>query len=135
MAVYWEFYRRRRTVVVALQQAAIVDESFARRSQELMEPDLRHLAGHLAGLDLPGDPLVVASMVTTLLSTFADLWLSGRGPDLGRELSDEEAIETLTSFLYAGIGGPVTARPTASAASGSAGSSSPSAPAGRRTGT
>jgi len=35
----------------------------------------------------------------------ADLWLSGRGPHLGRQLSDDEAIETLTSFLYAGIGG------------------------------
>jgi len=105
VAVYWGFYRRHRTVVVALQQAATVDESFARRSQELLEPDLRHLAGHLSGLDLPGDPLVVASMFTTLLSTFADLWLSGRGPQLGRELSDEEAIETLTSFLHAGIGG------------------------------
>ncbi|MEU8610797.1 TetR/AcrR family transcriptional regulator [Actinoplanes sp. NPDC048791] len=105
VAAYWGFYRRHRTIVVALQQAATVDESFARRSQELMEPDLRHIADHLAKLDLPGEPLVVASMFTSLLSTFADLWLSGRGPDLGRELSDEEAIETLTSFLYAGIGG------------------------------
>ena len=114
VAVYWEFYRRQRTIVVALQQAAIVDESFARRSRELMEPDLRHLADHLEKLDLPGDPLVVASMFTALLSTFADLWLSGRGPNLGRELPDEEAIETLTSFLYAGIGGEHhTTRPAA----------------------
>ena len=105
VAVYWNFYRRRRTILVALQQAAIVDPSFARRSQELMEPDLRHIAGHLERLELPGDPLVVASMITTLMSAFADVWLSGRGPGLGRELPDEEAIETLTSFLYAGIGG------------------------------
>ena len=105
VAVYWDFYRRHRTIVVALHQAATVDESFARRSQELMEPDLGHIADHLAKLDLPGEPLVVASMFTGLLSTFADLWLSGRGPDLGRELTDEEAIETLTSFLHAGIGG------------------------------
>ncbi|MEU8236531.1 TetR/AcrR family transcriptional regulator [Actinoplanes sp. NPDC048967] len=105
VAVYWEFYRRHRTIVVALQQAATVDESFARRSQELLEPDLRHIADHLAKLELPGEPLVVASMFTGLLSTFADRWLSGRGPDLGRELSDEEAIETLTSFLHAGMGG------------------------------
>lgn len=105
VAAYWDFYRRYRTTVVALQQAATVDPSFERRSRELMEPDLRHVAGHLANLDLPGDPLVVASMFTTLLSTCADLWLSGRGPQLGRELSDEEAIETLTTFLHAGIGG------------------------------
>ncbi|MEN8652123.1 TetR/AcrR family transcriptional regulator [Streptomyces sp. 21So2-11] len=104
VATYWSFYRRYRTTVVALQQAATVDESFAQRSRELMEPDLRHIADHLGNLNLPGDPLLVASMFTTLLSTCADLWLSGRGPQLGRVLSDEEAIETLTSFLYAGIG-------------------------------
>ena len=34
-----------------------------------------------------------------------DLWLSGRGPDLGREVSGDEDSETLTSFLHAGIGG------------------------------
>jgi len=48
---------------------------------------------------------VVASMFTLLVSTFAATWLSGNHPDLGRELPDEEAIETLTSFLYAGFGG------------------------------
>jgi AcrR family transcriptional regulator len=105
VATYWDFYRRHRTIVVALQQAATVDEAFARRSQEMLEPDLGHIAGHLAALKLPGDPLVVASMFTALLSTFAATWLAGNGPDLGRELSDDEAIETLTSFVYAGIGG------------------------------
>jgi AcrR family transcriptional regulator len=105
VATYWNFHRRHRTIMVALQQAAIVDVSFARRSQELLEPDLRHIADHLEMLELPGDPLLVASMFTTLLSTCADLWLSGRGPDLDRGLSDDEAIETLTSFLHAGIGG------------------------------
>lgn len=105
VAVYWGFFRRHRTVVEALQQAATVDEQFARVSREMMEPDLHHIAGHLAQLDLPGDPVVVASMFVSLLSTFAATWLSGHHPDLGRELSDEEAIETLTSFVYAGIGG------------------------------
>lgn len=105
MATYWDFYRQYRTIMVALQQAATVDDLFARRSRELMEPGLRHLADHLEKLDLPGDPMVVASMFATLLSSCADLWLSVRGPHLGRPLSDDEAIETLTSFLYAGIGG------------------------------
>lgn len=105
VAVYWNFYRRHRTVMVALQQAATVDESFAERSQQMIEPDLRHIADHLAGLDLPGDPLVVASMFTSLVSTFAATWLSANHPRLGRELTDEEAIDTLTSFVHLGIGG------------------------------
>jgi AcrR family transcriptional regulator len=105
IAVYWGFYRQARTVVTALQQAASVDEQFAEQAQRMLEPDMHHIAGHLAGLDLPGDPLVVASIFTGLISTFAATWLSGNHPRLGRELTDEEAIETLTSFVYAGIGG------------------------------
>jgi len=105
VAAFWIFYRRHRTIMVALQQASTVDAGFARRSQEMLEPDLRHIADHLGGLDLPGDPLVVASIFTTVISQNAAAWLSGNGPDLGRELSDDEAIETLTSFIYAGIGG------------------------------
>jgi len=108
--VYWRFYRRHRTLMSALQQASSVDERFAERSQAMLEPDLHHIADHLirareAGLTLPGDPLVVATAFTQLLATFAATWQSGAGPDLGRPLSDEEAIETLTSFAYAAIGG------------------------------
>jgi AcrR family transcriptional regulator len=105
VAVYWNVYRQTRTVMTALQQAASVDEHFAVQAQRMVEPDLHHIAGHLTGLDLPGDPLVVASMFTSLISTFAATWLSGNHPRLGRELTDEEAIETLTSFVHAGIGG------------------------------
>jgi AcrR family transcriptional regulator len=105
VAAYWGFYRRHRTIVRALAQAATVDETFARRSQEMLDPDLRHIADHLASLTLPGDPMVVASMFTTLVSGFADLWLSGAAPALGRPLSDDEAIESLTTFIHQGIGG------------------------------
>jgi AcrR family transcriptional regulator len=105
VAAFWTFYRRHRTIMVALQQASTVDTAFARRSQEMLEPDLRHIADHLRGLDLPGDPLLVASIFTTVISQTAATWLAGNGPDLGRELSDDEAIETLTSFIHAGIGG------------------------------
>ena len=108
--VYWGFYRRHRTLMSALQQASSVDQRFAERSQAMIEPDLHHIADHLirareAGLRLPGDPLVVATAFTQLLTSFAATWQSGAGPDLGRPLSDEEAIETLTNFAYAAIGG------------------------------
>ncbi len=100
VAAYWGFYRRHRTVIEALQQAAIVDETFARRSQAMMEPDLRHIADHLAKIDdLPGDPLVVATIFTATISSLGQRWLSA-----GREIADDEAIETLTSFLHRGMG-------------------------------
>jgi hypothetical protein len=90
-------------VLDALHQAAIVDPAFARTSRDMREPDLRHIAGHLRNLDLPGDPLVVATLVTSALQSFATTWLGDSRP--GPELSDEEAVETLTSFVWAGIGG------------------------------
>jgi AcrR family transcriptional regulator len=93
VAVYWGFYRRHRAVIDALQQASIVDPAFAAVSQEMMRPDLGHLADHLTGLS---NPLVLASMFTTLISTFAATWLSPARPDLGVELTDDQAIELLT---------------------------------------
>ncbi|MDI6097951.1 TetR/AcrR family transcriptional regulator [Actinoplanes sp. NEAU-A12] len=101
VAVYWNFYRGHRAVMSALHQAAIVDEEFARRSREMLEPDLRHIAGHLAGLDLHGDPLVAASLFTTTISAVAAAWFTGAIPASG----EDEMIETLTTFLYAGLGG------------------------------
>lgn len=105
VAVFWSSYRRHRAIMSALQQAAIVDEEFARRSREMLEPDLHHIAGHLAGLDLPGDPLVTASLFTTTISAVATAWFSGAGPAVG----EDEIIETLTTFLHSGLGG---VRPT-----------------------
>jgi AcrR family transcriptional regulator len=107
---YWGFYRRHHPLMQALQQASTVDRRFAERSQAMLEPDLRHIADHLtnardAGLRLPGDPLVVASAFVMLMSAFAATWQQGAGPDLGRPLSDDEAVETLTDLLYAAIGG------------------------------
>ncbi|GAA4599866.1 AcrR family transcriptional regulator [Actinoplanes octamycinicus] len=105
VAAFWGFYRRHRVIMVALQQAALVDEGFAERSRDMLAPDLGHIADHLTGLDLPGDPLVSASLFGATISTFAATWLNdATRPALGRELTDDEAIETLTTFLHRGFG-------------------------------
>ncbi|MBL7256535.1 TetR/AcrR family transcriptional regulator [Paractinoplanes lichenicola] len=94
VAAYWNFYRRHRAVMDALRQAAIVDEGFAERSRQMMEPDLGHIAQHIAKVDPHGDPYVLASIFTTLVSAFA----ANHPPH------DDEAIETLTTFIHNGIG-------------------------------
>ncbi|GAB6899080.1 TetR/AcrR family transcriptional regulator [Kineosporia succinea] len=94
---FWRFFQRHRTVMVALQQAATVDESFARRQDEMLDPDLHHLATHLTGLDLRGDPLVAAAIISRLMWSFASTSLPNTG--------DDEAIETLTTFIHAGLAG------------------------------
>jgi hypothetical protein len=98
VASYWDFFRRHRTVMVAPQQAAAVDEGFARRLQAMAEPDLEHIADHLAGLPLTSDPLTTARMVTALLQSFIATWEGG-----------DEVVDTLTDFIYAAIGGPGSA--------------------------
>jgi AcrR family transcriptional regulator len=105
VAAYWRFYRRHRAVMDALRQAAIVDPEFDRVARSMMEPDLGHIADHLTALDLPGDPVVIATIFTTLISGFAAEWLSGEDAGSRRALSDDEAIDTLTAFIHAGIGG------------------------------
>ena len=89
VAGYWRFYSEHRTLMSALEQAATVDESFAERARELIEPDIHHIAAHLVraregGLRLPGDPLVVATAFTTLVPAFSAMWQSGRGPARAR---------------------------------------------------
>jgi hypothetical protein len=86
-----------------------VDDGFAARARELGRADMMHMADHLRvaqqrGVHLPGDPVVVAFAVVSLLSQFADLWLPWGDDELGRPLPDDEAIDTLTAFVAAGIG-------------------------------
>ncbi|WP_092546922.1 TetR/AcrR family transcriptional regulator [Actinoplanes derwentensis] len=98
--VFWGFYREHRAVMSALQQAAIVDEEFARRSREMLEPDLHHIAGHLEGLDVPGDRMVAASLFTTTLSAAATAWFAGE-----KHVGESEMLDSLTTFLHRGLGG------------------------------
>jgi AcrR family transcriptional regulator len=102
VAAYWNFYRQHKPVVQALQQAAITSETFAERLRELMAPDIGHMAAHLrdaaeAGAVLPGDPHIVATMISSLLGAWASEWIDGkRGPD-------DEGITALTGFIYSAI--------------------------------
>jgi AcrR family transcriptional regulator len=109
VALYWDFAKHHRTVLAALRQAATVDDGFARRVSELGRADLAHMADHLRvaqrqGVQLPGDPEVVATAIAALMSQFAERRLGPEHSDVEPPLSDDEAIETLTSFIARGIG-------------------------------
>ncbi|MFI5896059.1 TetR/AcrR family transcriptional regulator [Actinoplanes sp. NPDC051513] len=95
VAAYWGFYRRHRVVMQALQQAAIVDPEFDRVQREMLEPDQRHIADHMAKAAPSSDPVVLASIFAALISTFAATWFD--------KIPDDDAIKTLTDFLYGGI--------------------------------
>ena len=59
-----------------------------------------------AGYQLPGDPAVLASAFDALLDGFCAVWIAGGGEPIGRPLSDDEAIDTLTGLLRYGLLGP-----------------------------
>ena len=109
VAMYWDFAKQHRTVLAALRQAATIDDEFAQRVHELTRADRGHMADHLRvaqqqGVQLPGDPDVVALAIEALISTFAERCLGPKSQDLEHHLTDDEAIETLTSFIAGGIG-------------------------------
>jgi AcrR family transcriptional regulator len=111
VAQYWTFVTSNSAVILALQQAAMVDEHFARRQRDLLAPTLQDLAAHLeyvraASGSLPGEPLAVAAAMVALMSQYAYAWLAGYGPEpVGRPTADE-AVDMLAALILHGIMGP-----------------------------
>jgi AcrR family transcriptional regulator len=107
LAGYWSFLTGNRPVILALNQAAMISEHFARRQRELMAPLLAEMAGHLeyvtaAGGQLPAEPPDVAEAMVALISGYACSWLTEDQP----RLSADEAVDMLARFILAGVMGP-----------------------------
>ena len=111
VAVYWHTYRAHLPEIRALGQAAQVSPVFAEELARFRHAQLDTMREHLerlqtAGFDLPGDPAVLASAFNALLEGFCAIWIAGGGEPIGRTLSDDEAIGTLTGLLAHGLTGP-----------------------------
>lgn len=103
VAAFRRMQQRHRTLMGALQQAAIVDTAFAERLRRLTDPDIDHLADHLRtardrGAVLAGDPVLLASALVALLAVVADR-------------DGDEVIETITTLFHSGAFAPGTAAP------------------------
>jgi len=110
VAVYWHTYRAHLPEIRALGQAALVNPVFAEQVARTRHAELQRMREHLerlaaAGFDLPGDPAVLASAFNALLEGFCAIWIAGGGEPIGRELGDDEAIDTLTGLLRRGLTG------------------------------
>ncbi|WP_020668080.1 TetR/AcrR family transcriptional regulator [Amycolatopsis nigrescens] len=106
---YWLFYRENAAVMLALRQAAMVNEEFGRKLVRFGATEQADVAGHLdyisrAGLRLPGEPGAALTMMYGVVEQFMQQRMLGGNPAL-TELSDEAAIETLTRFVYRGLTG------------------------------
>jgi AcrR family transcriptional regulator len=110
VAVYWHTYRAHLAEVQALGQAALVSPAFAEQLSQIRHAELATMRGHLerlaaAGYTLPGDPALLASAFNILLEGFCAVWIAGGGEPIGRPVSDDEAIDTLTRLLLHGLAG------------------------------
>ncbi|MET8853928.1 TetR/AcrR family transcriptional regulator [Amycolatopsis sp. NPDC004625] len=106
---YWDFYRDNAATMLALRQAAMVSESFARTVARFGASQAADLDDHLAyitraGLRLPADPDRCGMLIYHLVDAFAATWLHGAPPGWTPP-SDEEAIDMLTRFVYRGLTG------------------------------
>jgi AcrR family transcriptional regulator len=111
IAQLWGLLTRDGAVIVALQQAAIVNEHFARRQQELMAPMFEDMAAHLdyvtaAGGRLPGDRMAVATAMIVLMSQYAFAWQADWQQASGARPTADEAVDMLAAFIMNGIMGP-----------------------------
>jgi AcrR family transcriptional regulator len=111
VAAYWHTYRAHLPEIRALGQAAQVSPAFAEQVAQIRHAELHTMREHLdrlriAGFELPGDPAVLASAFNALLEGFCATWIAQGGEPIGRTLSDDEAIDTLTGLLAHGLTGP-----------------------------
>ncbi|GLZ42181.1 TetR/AcrR family transcriptional regulator [Actinokineospora sp. NBRC 105648] len=111
VAVLWNTYERHRPILIALQQAALSNESFAKRVVSLRYEETAMLRAHLddmraAGVRLAGRTVVLASAIIALLEQFCRVWLLEDTEPITPDLSDDEAIDTLTDLLLYGLLGP-----------------------------
>jgi hypothetical protein len=107
VAAYWYTYRAHLPEIRALGEAAQADPAFAESLAAMRRAGLATMRRHLerlrdTGHALPGDPAVLASAFNALLEGFCQVWIAGGGEPIGRPLSDEEAIDTLTRLLMHG---------------------------------
>lgn len=108
VATTWYVYRDHLPEISALMEAGLVHTRLARRVRELRAGRVRIIEEHLvdlraAGHELPGDPAIVASAMVSLLEQFCTTWLVNGGDQPGRQLDDDEAIDTLTRFIRFGL--------------------------------
>ena len=110
VATTWYSFKTHVPEIAALNEAALVNPELARRWEEMRASRVEIMRDHLErlrrdGWELPGDAFVVASAMVSLLQQFCTVWLIHGGEPGARQVSDDEAIDTLTAFILRGIVG------------------------------
>jgi AcrR family transcriptional regulator len=97
VAIYWHVYHEHAATFLALRQAALVDENFARTYREFGRGQADNIRDHLDHVpNLPASPEVSMTVLTALLDGFTQVW---------PEMPEDEAVEIITRFAYRALNG------------------------------
>jgi AcrR family transcriptional regulator len=97
VAISWRVYRDHAATFLALRQAALVDENFARTFREFGRGQSDSLRDHLDDIpSLPASPEVSMTVLTAMLDGFMQMW---------PEMPQDEAIEVITRVVYRALNG------------------------------
>lgn len=97
VAAYWRVYHEHAATMLALSQAALVDENFARTLREFRRAQFDDMRDHLDHVvNLPASPEVSLTVFGALLDGLARTWA---------EIPEDEAVETVTRFVYRALNG------------------------------
>ncbi|WP_433665398.1 TetR/AcrR family transcriptional regulator [Nocardia sp. CA-128927] len=102
---YWVAARQHWAVFRSIQQAALVNDEFARQAGQFAIQQRRDIADHLdpfgpRGLTLPSTPDASLAMMFLLTTSMVQAVEEG-----AVELTDKQAIDGLTRFIYRGLTG------------------------------
>jgi AcrR family transcriptional regulator len=97
VAVYWHVYREHAATFRALEQAALVNEDFARTLARFRRAQFDDIVDHLRHVTaLPASPEISLTMMGAMLDGLARLW---------PEIDEAEAVEATTRFIYRALNG------------------------------
>jgi AcrR family transcriptional regulator len=97
VAVFWRVYQEHGATFRALEQAALVNEDFARTLQRFRRAQFDDIVDHLRHVTaLPASPEVSLTMMGAIFDSVARLW---------PEIEEAEAVEATTRFVYRALNG------------------------------
>jgi len=97
VAIYWRVYHEHAATMLALRQAALVDENFARTLREFRRAQFDDIRDHLDRVaNLPAPPEISLTVLAATLDGLAQMW-----PDM----PEDEAVEVITRFAYRALNG------------------------------
>ena len=97
VAVYWHVYHEHAATMLALRQAALVDENFDRTLREFRRAQFDDIRDHLDHVaNLPAPPEISLTVLAATLDGLAQIW-----PDM----PEDEAVEVITRFVYRALNG------------------------------